>query len=76
MDNQQIVASRRITAIRRGLASASALAVASGGANAAIDTSSVTTAISDGSGAVTTVGVAVLGVMVLIAVYKWIRRAL
>lgn len=75
MDNQQIVASRRITAIRRGLASASALAVASG-ANAAIDVSSVTTSIADGSGAVTTVGVAVLGVMVLIAVYKWIRRAL
>lgn len=75
MDNQQIVASRRITAIRRGLATASALALVSG-ANAAIDTSSVTTAISDGSGAVTTVGVAVLGVMVLIAVYKWIRRAL
>lgn len=74
MDNKQLVASRRITVVRRGLASAAALAA--GGANAAIDVSSVTTSIADGSGAVTTVGVAVLGVMVLIAVYKWIRRAL
>lgn len=45
-------------------------------AQAAIDVSGVTTSISDGSTAVTTVGVAVLGVIVLIAVYKWIRRAL
>ena len=45
-------------------------------AQAAIDTSAVTASITDGAGAVTTVGVAALGVVVLIAVYKWIRRAL
>lgn len=45
-------------------------------AQAAIDVSGATSAISDGQTAVTTVGVAVMGVIVLIAVYKWIRRAL
>lgn len=42
----------------------------------AIDTAGVESAISEAATAVATIGAAVVLVMVGIAVYKWIRRAL
>ena len=41
---------------------------------AAIDVSSVTSGVADAAAAITTVGVAILGVMVLIAAYMWVRK--
>lgn len=43
---------------------------------AAIDTTGVETAIGEAATSVATIGAAVILVMVGIAVYKWIRRAL
>jgi hypothetical protein len=45
-------------------------------ASAAVDVTAVTAAITDASGAIATVGSAVLVLTVGIFVYKWIRRAL
>lgn len=45
-------------------------------ANAVIDVTAVTTAISDASTAIATVGAAVLVMLVGAKVYKWIRAAL
>lgn len=53
------------------LASASSLALA-----VAPDMTTVTTAITDASSAIATVGAAVLVMIVGAKVYKWIRRAL
>lgn len=53
----------------------SALAFA-GSSFAAIDVTSVTTALTDAGTAVATVGAAVLVVIVGVAAYKYIRRAL
>lgn len=53
----------------------SALAFA-GSSMAAIDVTSVTTALTDAGTAVATVGAAVLVVIVGVAAYKYIRRAL
>lgn len=53
----------------------SALAMA-GASSAAIDVTSVTTALTDAGTAVATVGAAVLVVIVGVAAYKYIRRAL
>ena len=49
--------------------------LATGAANAAIDLTSVNSTISDASTAVTSVSAAVLGVMIVIAAFKWIKRA-
>lgn len=43
---------------------------------AVIDVTAITTAVSDASVAISTVGAAVLIAMVGLHVYKWIRRAL
>lgn len=58
---------------RVGLAGAALLAT--GAANAAIDLTDVNATIADASGAVTSVSAAVLGVMIVIAAFKWIKRA-
>lgn len=42
---------------------------------AAVDVSGAVTAVGDGIPAVTSIGTAVLGVLVLVAVFKWVRRA-
>ena len=55
----------------RALVAASTLAVAAG-ANAAVDTTSLTAASTD----ITSVGVAVFAVIVGIKGIKWVRRAL
>lgn len=52
-----------------------AIATATSAANAAIDVSSTTSAISDAGVAVATVGGAALLVFIGIKVYHWIRRA-
>lgn len=59
-----------------GLVLASGLAFAQDAGAAAIDTTAVTSAITDAGAAVAVVGAAVLVVIVGIAVYKWIRRAI
>lgn len=53
-----------------------ALALSPLSAFAAMDTTAVTTAITDASTAIGTVGAAVLVMFVGIKVYKWVRRAL
>ena len=53
-----------------------ALVVGTQSASAAIDVTSVTTALTDAGTAVATVGAAVLVVIVGVAAYKYIRRAL
>ena len=58
-----------------GVGGLSALAFA-GASSAAIDVTSVTTALTDAGTAVATVGAAVLVVIVGVAAYKYIRRAL
>lgn len=50
--------------------------LASAQAQAAIDTTAVTTAITDAGAAVAVVGAAVLVLTVGIAVYKWLKRPL
>jgi hypothetical protein len=58
-------------------AAGTALALLAGNAAAAaIDVSTVTTAISDQLAPVGLIGVAVLGLLVAIKAYKWVRRAM
>lgn len=45
-------------------------------ANAAVDTTAITTGITDAQTAVATIGAAVVLVVVGIKVYKWIQRSL
>lgn len=52
------------------------LAAVAGASQAAIDVTSVTTAIGDAGTAAATVGAAVLVMIVGIKVYKWIRGAM
>jgi len=62
-----------------GLAIAGGLMVAAGSASAAgtgIDTSSVTSALTDANAAIAVVGAAVLVVIVGTKVFKWVARAL
>jgi hypothetical protein len=53
-----------------------ALLASIGSANAALDVSAVQTGITEALAAVTTVGIAVLGVIIAIKAYKWVRRAM
>lgn len=62
---------RRLAAI----AAASALALA-GNAHAAIDVTPVVTAINDTVGPIGLIGAAVLLVVVAVASFKWVRRAI
>lgn len=55
---------------------AGGLSLSAAMAQAAIDTTGVTTAITDASAAIAIVGTAVLVAMIGIKVYKWITRAL
>lgn len=57
-------------------ASAIGLTLAAMSSQAVIDVTPVTTAITDASTAIGTVGAAVLVMFVGVYVYKWIRRAL
>lgn len=68
----QSVKEKAKSALRVG-AGAGAL-IAAGSSQAAIDISSVTTGVSDATAAITTIGVAILGVVVLIAAYMWVRK--
>lgn len=45
-------------------------------AHAAIDVSAVITALTDASGTVATIGAAVLGVVVVVKVFKYVRGAM
>jgi hypothetical protein len=78
MENTQIVAVQpRKTWVQRNLPTLSGLAVlAVGSAHAALDTTGVTSALTDAGTAVATVGAAVLVVYVGIKTYKMIKSAL
>lgn len=60
----------------RALVLAIPLAVASAASHAAVDVSDVVTEIQGASAPVAAIGAAVLIVLVGVAVYKWIRRAM
>ena len=78
MKNMQIVKAKpRKSWVQRNLPTLSGLAVmAVGSAHAAIDTSGVTSALTDAASAVGVVGAAVLVVYVGIKAYKMIKGAL
>lgn len=54
----------------------SALALAAGAANAAVDVAAVTTEISGALAPIGAIGAGVLLVLVAIKTYKWVRRAM
>lgn len=56
------------------VAVAASVALATSPTFAAVDVSGAETAISDSIPAVTSLGTAVLGVLVVAAVFKWVRR--
>lgn len=58
------------------LSALAASLVIAGSANAAIDVSSVTTAMSDGTTAAGTIGAAVLAFVAIVAVFKKVRGAI
>lgn len=57
------------------LALVSPFAFASGGGGG-VDVSAVVSAIEGAAGPIAAIGVAVLGILVAIKVYKWVRRAM
>jgi hypothetical protein len=57
------------------IAFAAAFTVAAGASHAAIDTSSITASLTDAEVAVAAIGAAVLGVVVIVKTFKYIRGA-
>jgi hypothetical protein len=62
--------------VQRGLGLGAGLALAAGSAQASIDTSAVTSAMTDAGAAIALVGAAYLVVKVGVKVYKWISGAM
>jgi len=56
------------------VATAAVVAVTASPVFAAVDTTAVTDAVADAKTAVGVIGGAVLGVIVIVAMYKWLRR--
>lgn len=67
--NTQVQPKNRLAQLAVG-----ASALSSSLAMAAVDVSGAETAISDGIPAITSLGTSVLGVLVVAAIFKWVRR--
>lgn len=64
-----------VSLFKKGAAAAGALAVAGvASAQSAIDPTVVTGSITANEGTITTIGGALLGLVVLIAAYRWVRK--
>lgn len=73
-----VMSKERLNRVRSSLALAGvglSAAAASTASHAEIDVSGVTDSIDGAIPAVTSIGTAVLGVLVVVAVFKWVRRA-